>query len=71
MCKSEVHLIVPGFVDGGEVLGGFFDEGDEDETHEGVGDAAFGYYVFDFLDWKSEGISAGGHRLWNAAWVIG
>ena len=50
--KGEVHLIVPGFVNGGEVLGGFFDEGNENETHEGVGDAAFVYYVLNFLDWR-------------------
>ena len=50
MCEGEVHLVVPGFVNGGEVLGSFFDEGNKDETHEGVGDAAFGYYVFDFFD---------------------
>ena len=54
MRKGEVHLIVPGFVNGGEMLGGFFDEGNEDETHEGVGDAAFGYYVLDLLDCRTE-----------------
>ena len=67
--KGEVHLIVPGFVNGGEVLGGFFDEGNKDETHEGVGDAAFGDYILDFFDWW-EVVSAGSDRLWDAAVCI-
>ena len=71
VCEGEVHLIVPGFVDGREVLGGFFDEGNENETHEGVGDAAFDYYVFNFFDWWREWVSIRGDRLWNAAMVTG
>ena len=67
--KGEVHLIVPSFVNGGEMLGGFFDERNKDETHEGVGDAAFGDYILDLLDWR-EMISACGDRSWNAAKVI-
>ena len=38
MGEGHVGAVVPGFVDGGEVLGYFFDEGDEDEScGEGVG----------------------------------
>ena len=68
--KGEVHLIVPGFVNSGEVLSGLFDERNKDETHEGVGDAAFGDYILDFLDW-GEVVSACSGRLWNAAMAIG
>lgn len=69
--KSEVHLIVPCFVNGGEMLGGFFDEGNKDETHEGIRDAAFGDYILDFFDWRREEVSACGNMSWNAAIVIG
>ena len=68
--KGEVHLIVPGFVNGREMLGGFFNERNKDETHESVGDAAFGDYILDFLDWR-EVVSACSGRLWNAAMIIG
>lgn len=36
--EGKVHLVVPGLVDGGQVLGELLDEGDEDEADEGVGD---------------------------------
>jgi hypothetical protein len=32
--QREVHLIVPGFIYGGDVFGGFLDEGDKDEAKE-------------------------------------
>ena len=50
MGESKVHLVVPGFVDGGKVLCDFLDEGHEDETHEGVGNVALFDDERDFLD---------------------
>lgn len=35
-----VHLVLPGFVHGCEVLGDFFDDGDEDEAFEFFGEVA-------------------------------
>jgi hypothetical protein len=47
--ECEIDLAVPGFVDGGEMLGGFFDKGQHDEAEELVWDAGFDD-VFDALD---------------------
>ena len=49
MEESNVDDTVVGFVDGREVFCCFFDEGEEDETEELVGDAAVDD-GFDFLD---------------------
>lgn len=34
MGESKVHLVVPSFVNGCDVLGGFFDDGNQNETNE-------------------------------------
>ena len=49
MEESDVDDAVVGFVDGGEVFGGFFDEGQEDEAKELVGGARMDD-GFDFAD---------------------
>lgn len=52
MEKGDVDDAVVGFVDGCEVFGCFFDEGEEDEAEELVGDAAVddGFNFFDEVD---------------------
>ena len=50
MRQGEVHLVIPGFVNGSEVLRYLFDEGDEDETHKGVGDVVGADDEVDFGD---------------------
>lgn len=49
MEKGDVDDAVVGFVNGREVFGCFFDEGEEDEAEELVGDAAVddGFDLFD------------------------
>jgi hypothetical protein len=66
MGEGEVHLIIPGFVNGCDVLGSFFDHGYEDKTNKTVDismisvsnlddylrilDVMLLYDVFDLLD---------------------
>jgi hypothetical protein len=45
----EIHAVVPSLVDGGDVLRGLLDEGDQDETHEKIRHAVFLDDVGDFL----------------------
>lgn len=49
MIERDVGDAVPCFVNGGEVFGGFFDEREEDEAEELVGDAGVDD-VFDLFD---------------------
>ncbi len=52
MEERNVDDAVVGFVDGSEVFGCFFDEGEEDEAEKLVGDAAVddGFDLFDEVD---------------------
>ena len=49
MGDGKIHLVVPSFVDGGQVLGGLFDKRDKDQAHEGVADTSFDNVV-NFFD---------------------
>ena len=61
MEESDVDDAVVGFVDGGEVFGGFFDEGEEDEAEELVGDAGVddGFDLFGQVDEEEGGEGEG------------
>ena len=48
--ECEVHLVVPSFVNGGDVLGGLLDQRHKDETHEAVRDAMVLHDEVDFLN---------------------
>lgn len=48
--QGEIHLVVPCLVDRCQVLREFFDHGDEDETHEAVGNVALYDDVVDLVD---------------------
>lgn len=48
--ECEVHLVVPSFVHGGDVLGGLLDQRYKNETHEAVGDAMVLHDEIDFLN---------------------
>lgn len=62
MEEGDVDDAVVGFVDGGEVFGCFFDEGEEDEAEELVGDAGMddGFDLFDEID-EEEGCEGEGY----------
>jgi hypothetical protein len=57
--ESEVDLVVPGLVESCQVLGGLFDEWDQDETHERIRDAGLFHDWFDLVD---EGDGDEGHK---------
>ena len=61
MEESDVDDAVVGFVDGGEVFGGFFDEGEEDEAEELVRDAGVddGFDLFGKVDEEEGGEGEG------------
>lgn len=65
--QRKVHLVVPRLVDGGDMLGGLFDERHEDQAHKRVRDAVVLDDGGDFLD---QGHGDEADQCDPAAWTL-